>query len=124
MNEIRKYRIWYADYEGNRHEVDGVVTQCPTCGHFDSDLTDPRGVQIILQTCPKKGAYTQQREGRYQLVLGEWTSMDDDGILDYWLESGTLMLGRTIPNEVYEEIRLEAKALKQKWISEWRESHD
>jgi hypothetical protein len=79
-----------------------------------SDTPEPYDVQAIVQQTPYSGYYIVAGGDWYLQVDGEWIKCDLQGALDWMMEKGYLLQGRTLPHEQFDRIMAEAIA--------WRDS--
>ena len=92
------YRIYYGD---------GTTA--------DDDPTEARGVQAIVQGVGTVGAEIVTTGDYYVLRDDRWCPVDFCGLLDFLMDSGIVLMGRTIRREEYYAVVHEAMAYKETW---------
>ncbi len=77
---------------------------------------DARGVQAIVQDHEEVGGAIVTSSDYYVLKGGQWRGVDIFGLFDFLLDSGTVVMGRTIRREEYQTIIREALKTKETWL--------
>ena len=75
-----------------------------------------RGVQAVVQDHPEVRAEIVTSSDYYVWHQGRWKGVDSNGLFDYLLDSGIVLLGRTITREEYQAIIRRAAADKDTWL--------
>ena len=79
-----------------------------------SDTPEPRDVQVIVQFTEHDGWQALACGDYYVEVDGVWVICDLAGAIDWMLEKGHLLMGRTLPNKQFADVMRAAL--------EWRDS--